>query len=163
MGRAGECDVIANRKVVNRDFGIWNVSCEEDEMFENIRCIMFVEITEKTIVFVNPYNKIPVLIVSRDSYPNRNIFVKVDNNKLLVSGSTADEKYGIVSFSDRDAMAMFNQISSGNNFYMRFAMRKSSFPEGFKEITVKFPLSEFKRAFTYYEEQVSKYPVNNSR
>jgi hypothetical protein len=161
--KAALCDVIANKKVTNKDFGVWNVSCEEDEMFGSIRCVLFVEITEKTVIFVNPYNKIPVLMISKDSYPGRNIFIKVDNNKLIVSKPTVDGRYGIISFGDRDTRNMLDQVKSGSNFYIRFAMRKSTFPEGFKEITVKFSLSEFQRAFTYYVEQVNKYMVNNSK
>ncbi|MDR2777430.1 MAG: hypothetical protein LBB24_01515 [Rickettsiales bacterium] len=163
FGGVARGDVIANKNITNRDFGIWNVSCEEDEMFENVRCIIFVEITEETTIFVNPYNVTPVLVISKDSYPGKAVFVRIDNNKLIASKPTQDGKYGIVSFEAKETKNMFEQIQSGNYFYIRFAMKKSTFPEGFREITVKFPLSEFRKAFTYYEKQVNKYSVSNSK
>jgi hypothetical protein len=53
-------------------------------------------------------------------------------------------------------------MKGGNSFYMRFAIGDSSLPEGFREITIKFSLGEFQKAFTYYTEQLNKYYINNT-
>ncbi|MDR1425934.1 MAG: hypothetical protein LBI70_03000 [Rickettsiales bacterium] len=158
---SSEGNIIANKKITNRDFGVWRVSCEEDEMFEHIRCVIFVGVSENTTIFVNPYNRSPVIVVSKDCYPEKSIFVKVDANKPVISKPMRDAKYGLISFREEDAKKLFGQIKSGNHFYMRVFMKKPTSPEGFEEITIKFPLLEFQRAFTYYEEQVNKYYVNN--
>ncbi|MDR2777988.1 MAG: hypothetical protein LBB13_00570 [Rickettsiales bacterium] len=160
-GARGE--VIANKKIVDKKFNVWNVSCEEDEMLGNVRCVMFVEVTVKTIVFVNPYNSQKILLVSKDGYSGRSFFVKVDNNVLITSKPLLDGKDGIVNFDERDIENLFRQISEGNNFYMRFSVGDDVSPDGFREVTIKFSLAEFQKAFTYYTEQLNKYHINNTR
>ncbi|MDR2077498.1 MAG: hypothetical protein LBP39_00865, partial [Rickettsiales bacterium] len=120
-GAAAWGEVIANKKIVDKKFNVWNVSCEEDEMLGKIRCIMFVEITNKTTILVNPHNNHKILLISKDGYSGKNFSMKVDNGKLIVSKPLSDEKYGIVNFSDEDLKNLFEQIKSGSNLYMRFA------------------------------------------
>ena len=77
-----KAEIIENKKVFNKNFDIWNISCEDDEMLNDIRCRLFVEITEKTTLFINPQsNENKILLVSNDGYYGNKFFVKVDNNK----------------------------------------------------------------------------------
>ena len=157
-------EIIENKQVFNKKFDIWNISCEEDEMFNNIRCRMFVEITEKTTLFINPEsNENKILLISEDGYYDTKFFIKIDNNKLITSQNYTNNKYNIVNFNKNDVDAIYSQLKNGQNFYMRFTIKDNLSLNGFKEITAKFSLVEFQKALAYYNKQVNKYnlTINN--
>lgn len=153
-------EVIDNKKITNKEFDIWRVSCEEDEMLENIRCKLFVEITDGTTFFVNPNGENEILIVSKDAYFGKNVFLKVDNGKLIESKPISDLKYGIINFEKNDITKIYKQIQNGQYIYIRFSIKDNSSIDGNREITIKFSLSEFQKAFAYYNKQINKYNKN---
>ena len=74
-----KAEIIENKKIINKSFDIWNISCEDDEMLNDIRCRLFVEITEKTTLFINPLsNDNKILIVSADGYYDRKFYIKIE-------------------------------------------------------------------------------------
>jgi hypothetical protein len=157
-------EIIENRKIINRSYDVWRVSCEDDEMLSEISCRLFVEITQGTTFFVNPLsNENPILLVSEDAYYDRNVFVKIDNNKIITSQAAINNKYNIINFNLNDAKALYNQIKAGKEFFIRFTIKDTSSLNGYKEITAKFSLAEFQKALIYYNNQVNKYnfTINN--
>jgi hypothetical protein len=153
--------IIENKKVVNREFDIWRVSCQDDEMLSEISCRLFVEVTDGTTLFVNPHSSDnPILLTSKDGYHESKYFIKLDKNELITSRPLAGSRYGIVNFSPEDLQSIYRQIKEGQNFYIRFTIRDITSPNGYKEITAKFSLAEFHRALNYFENQVNKYNLN---
>lgn len=150
-------EIIDNKKITNEDFDVWRVSCEEDEMLSRIKCRLFVEITEGTTFFVIPDGNNKILLISKDGYYDRSVFIKVDNNRLVESKSFSDLKYGIVDFSKSDVDVVYRQMQTGKFVYIRFYIKDRASIDGFKEITVKFSLDEFKDALEYYDKQINKY------
>ena len=161
-----KAEIIENKKIINKNFDIWNVSCEDDEMLNDIRCRLFVEITEKTTLFINPQsNENKILLVSNDGYYDKKFYVKVDNNKLIESQVFNTSKYNIVNFTQANINSIYSQLQKGQYFYIRFTIKDNSSVNGFKEITAKFPLAEFQRALVYFNKQVNKYnftTINNN-
>ena len=156
-----KAEIIENKKIFNKAFDVWNVSCEEDEMLNEIGCRLFVEVTGGTIFFVNPLsNENPVLISSKDSYFDRRMYVKIDTNKLMISQPMANNKYNIVNFSQAELKTIANQIKGGKNLYLRFTIKDTTSPNGFKEITAKISLAEFQKALDYHNKQINKYSSN---
>ena len=83
-----KAEIIENRRIINKSFDVWNVSCEDDEMLNYVRCRLFAEITEKTTFFVSPQsNNNKILIVSEDGYYDRRFFIKIDDNGLITSNN----------------------------------------------------------------------------
>ena len=157
-------EIIENRKIVNKNFGIWNVSCEDDEMLNYIRCRLFAEITEKTTLFVNPQsNNNKILIVSEDGYYDRRFFIKIDGNGLITSNNFAINKYNLVSFNQKDINKIYDQIQNSMNMYLRFTIKDNTSVNGFREITAKVSLVEFQRALAYFNKQINKYNFNINR
>lgn len=159
-----KAEIIENKKIINKSFDIWHVSCEDDEMLNSIRCRLFVEITAGTVLFINPYsNENPILLVSEDAYYDRKIFVKIDNNKIITSQPALNNKYSMIVFSQNDLKTIYNQIRTGKIFYIRFTIKDTTSPNGFKEITAKFSLAEFQKALVYHNNQINKYnfTINN--
>ncbi|MBO4956245.1 MAG: hypothetical protein J6C50_00175 [Rickettsiales bacterium] len=160
-----KAEIIENEKIFNKTFDIWNISCEDDEMLNDIRCRLFVEITAHTTLFINPQsNENKILLISNDGYYDRKFFIKIDNNKLIESQIFANNKYGIVNFSQNDINTIYSQLMKGQNFYIRFTIKDNSSANGFKEITAKFPLAEFQKALVYFNKQINKYnfTINNN-
>ncbi len=159
-----KAEIIENKKVLNKSFDLWNVSCEDDEMLNDINCRLFVEVTGGTIFFVNPLsNENPVLISSEDSFYNKKMYIKIDNNKLISSLPIIGNRYNIVGFSQNDLKTISNQIKSGKYLYIRFTIKDITSPNGFKEITAKISLAEFQKALIYHNNLVNKYnfTINN--
>lgn len=150
-------EIIDNKKITNKDFDVWRVSCEEDEMLGKIRCRLFVEITNETTFFVVPYVKNKILMISKDGYYDKSVFIKVDNNRLLESKPISDLKYGIIEFNESAGDLIFRQMQIGKFVYIRFYVKDKSSVDGCKEMTVKFSLDEFKDALDYYDKQINKY------
>lgn len=150
-------EIIDSKKIINKDFDVWRVSCEEDEMLGKMRCRLFVEVTGDTTFFVIPNENNKILIISKDGYYGKSVFIKVDNNKLLVSKSLSDLKYGAVEFSKTDLDLIFKQMQTGKFVYLRFYIKDKVSVNGYKEMTVKFSLNEFKNALDYYNKQIKKY------
>lgn len=161
---SANAEIIENRRVIGKEFDVWNVSCEDDEMLNYIRCRLFVEITEGTTLFVNPQSETnPILLVSNDGFFDRRFFVKIDSNKLVTSSTFTNNKYGIVDFNIADLKNIYNKIQTGNFIYVRFTIKDNSSVNGFKEITAKISLTEFQRALVYFNKQINKYnfTINN--
>lgn len=161
---SAEAEIIENKKVLNKSFDLWNVSCEDDEMLNDIDCRLFVEVTGGTVFFVNPLsNENPILISSEDSFYNKKMYIKVDNNKLISSLPIIGNRYNIVGFNQNDLKTIFNQIKSGKYLYVRFTIKDITSPNGFKEITAKISLAEFQKALIYHNNLVNKYnfTINN--
>jgi hypothetical protein len=157
-------EIIENKKIINKSYDVWRVSCEDDEMLNEISCRLFVEITQGTTFFVNPLSdENPVLLISEDAYFDRNIYIKIDNNKLITSQVVLNNKYNIIGFNANDTKMLYNQIKTGKEFYIRFTIRDNLSPNGFKEITAKFSLAEFQKALVYHNNQINKYNfiINN--
>lgn len=150
-------EIIDSKKIINKDFDVWRVSCEEDEMLGKMRCRLFVEVTGDTTFFVIPNENNKILIISKDGYYGKSVFVKVDNNKILASKSLSDLKYGAVEFSKTDLDLIFKQMQTGKFVYLRFYIKDKVSVNGYKEMTVKFSLNEFKNALDYYNKQIKKY------
>lgn len=150
-------EIIDSKKIINKDFDVWRVSCEEDEMLGKMRCRLFVEVTSDTTFFVIPNENNKILIISKDGYYGKSVFIKVDNNKLLASKSLSDLKYGAVEFSKTDLDLIFKQMQTGKFVYLRFYIKDKVSVNGYKEMTVKFSLNEFKNALDYYNKQIKKY------
>ncbi|MBR2140786.1 MAG: hypothetical protein IJ853_00310 [Rickettsiales bacterium] len=158
-----KAEIIENKKIINKSFDIWNISCEDDEMLNDIRCRLFVEITEKTTLFINPLsNDNKILIVSADGYYDRKFYIKIDNNKLIESQVFSNNKYNMVNFAQADINSIYSQLQRGQHFYIRFTIRDNSSANGFKEITAKFPLAEFQKSLIYFNKQVNKYNFTNN-
>jgi hypothetical protein len=157
-------EIIENKKILNKSFDVWNVSCEDDEMLGEIACRLFVEISEGTTLFVNPNSsENKILLVSSDAYYGRKIFVRVDNNKLISSQIFVTNKHNIVNFEANDLKTLYSQIKTGKDFYIRFTIRDILSPNGFREITAKLSFAEFSKALAHYNVQMSKYnfTINN--
>lgn len=150
-------EVIDSKKIINKDFDVWRVSCEEDEMLSSIRCRLFVEITNDTTFFVTPNGNNKILIISKDGYYDKSVFIKIDNNELLASKPLSDLKYGAVEFNKADPESIFKQMLTGRFVYLRFYIKDKVSINGYKEMTVKFSLNEFKNALDYYNKQIKKY------
>lgn len=158
-------EIIENKKIYNKTFDVWNISCEDDEMLSEIQCRLFVEITANTTLFINPMsNDNKILLVSKDGYYERRFFIKIDNNKLFESKQYTNNKYSIVSFDQSSINSIYSQLKNGQHFYLRFTIKDNSSVNGFKEITAKFPLAEFQKALVYFNKQVNKYnfTINNN-
>jgi hypothetical protein len=150
-------EVIANRKIDNHIFGLWKVSCEDDEMLEQIRCVLFCRPTIETLLVINPYHHKPLLLLSGDSYIPGDFFLRVDNQDLVVSKGLRDERYKIINFAEKDIITLLQQLQHGNNLYLRFRLKDMALAEGFREVTSKLPLKEFQKALLYYQQQLDKY------
>lgn len=158
---SSKAEIIENRKIINKSFDVWNVSCEDDEMLNYVRCRLFAEITEKTTFFVNPQsNNNKILIVSEDGYYDRRFFIKIDDNGLITSNDFTVNKYNIVNFSPKDIKNMYNQLQKGITMYLRFTIKDNTSVNGFREITAKLSLTEFQKALIYFNKQVNKYNFN---
>ena len=154
-------EIIDNRKLENKKFDVWSVSCEDDEMLSEIRCRLFVEITNGTTIFVNPYSKgNKLLFVSHDSHYGTKAYVKVDENQLVSSEIFSQNKYNFIKFSQNIIDDLYNKLQTGKVFYMRFTIRDTLSPNGFKEITVKISLDKFINALSYFVKQRGKYDNN---
>lgn len=154
-------EVISNKQIVNKNFDIWTVSCEDDEMLGNIKCRLFVEIDDFTTLFINPNGKNKILLFSKSLYYGKSVFIKTDNNKMFVSEPVSDGKYGNVIFKKEDIEELYSQMQKSDFLYIRFSVKDNKFIDGFREVTVKFPLAELKETITYYNKQVSKYNYKN--
>lgn len=151
-------EIIDNKKITTKKFDNWIVSCENDEMFNKIKCQMFVEITDGTTIFVNPNSKEnKLLFISKDIYPDTNIYIKIDDNKLYESEITTQNKYNFIKFKQEYLNEMYTQIRTGKILFVRITIRDKLDSNGFKEITVKIPLAEFQKAFVFLLEQRNKY------
>jgi hypothetical protein len=150
--------------MINKKFGVWNVSCEDDEMFYGIKCRMFVEITSGTTMFVNPNsvnNK--VLFVSTDAYFDTKAYVKVDNGKLYESDIIVQNKYNFIKFSAQSIKDLYDSVRTGEYFFIRFTVKDRISAAGYKEITAKISLAEFQKAFVFLLNQRNKYDINNKK
>lgn len=158
INSAFSTEIIENKKIINKNFDVWNVSCEEDEMLKYVRCRMFAEITENTTFFVNPQsNDNKILIVSKDGYYDRKFFVKIDTNGLITSNNFIVNKYNLVNFNPKDIKNIYNQLHNGVFMYLRFTIKDNMSANGFKEITAKVSLAEFHKALAYFNKQINKY------
>lgn len=161
---SAKAEIIENKKVLNKSFDVWNVSCEDDEMLNDINCRLFVEITGGTVFFVNPLSiENPVLVSSEDSFFNKKMYIKIDGNRLISSLPITGNRYSIVNFNQSDLKLISNQIKTGKYLYIRFTIKDITSPNGFKEITAKISLAEFQKALTYHNSQINKYnfTINN--
>ena len=139
-----KAEIIENEKIFNKTFDIWNISCEDDEMLNDIRCRLFVEITAHTTLFINPQsNENKILLISNDGYYDRKFFIKIDNNKLIESQIFANNKYGIVNFSQNDINTIYSQLMKGQNFYIRLKIIRLLM--GLKKLLQNFLWQNFKR------------------
>ena len=161
---SSHAEIIENRKIITKSFDVWNVSCEDDEMLNYVRCRLFAEITEKTTFFVNPQsNNNKILIVSEDGYYDRRFFVKIDSNGLITSNNFVVNKYNMVNFNQKDINNIYNQLQNSMNMYLRFTIKDNTSVNGFKEITAKVSLVEFQKALAYFNKQINKYNFNINR
>lgn len=152
-------EIIDNKKITNKDFDVWRVSCEEDEMLGKIRCKLFVEMSNNTTFFVSPKGVNKILVVSKNIYYDKGIFLKVDNHSLIESKPFSDVKYGVVEFNKSDIELIFKQMQTGKYVYIRYYIKDKSSVDGFREITLKFSLNDFKEALDYYNKQINKYNI----
>lgn len=150
-----KAEIIANKSISNKNFGIWKISCEEDVMLEEAKCKFFTEITEGSVLFVNSENKNNLItIISRDIVENTTMLVKVDGNQLIKSEIVKANPYNLLNFSIDNKQNIFNQIKNGNNIFFRFLIQDLSEKNGKKEITVKLDLSQFRSALLYYDSKI---------
>jgi hypothetical protein len=156
-----KAEIIDNERVINKKFDVWNVSCEDDEMFYKIRCRMFVEITSGTTMFINP-NSVSdkVLFVSKDAYLETKSYVKVDNGKLYDSDLVTQNKYNFIKFPAQSVKELYDGMRTGEYFFIRFTVKDNISATGYKEITAKISLAEFQKAFVFFLNQRNKYDIN---
>lgn len=152
-----KAEVIDNKKITNMDFYVFRVSCREDEMFKNIECLVFMEITKETIILLNPHGEYAILMISKDAFPGKMVFMRVDNGRLIKSKPMSDIKYGIVEFEKSDIARLYRQMNGGQYLYIRYFIKDRTRAEGYREITLKVPLGGFSKALEYYNRQITKY------
>ena len=154
-------EIIDNKKIESKKFDVWSVSCEDDEMLSDIKCRLFVEITNGTTLFVNPYSKEnKLLFVSNDSHYGTKAYIKIDDDRLVASEIFSQNKYNFIKFNQNILNDFYNKLQTGKVFYMRFTIRDTLSPNGFKEITVKISLDKFINALSYFVKQRGKYDNN---
>lgn len=150
-----KAEIIANKSVSNKNFGIWKISCEEDVMLQQVRCKFFTEITEGSILFINSENHNNlVTIISKDIVNNTNMLVKVDGNSLIKSEIVRENPYNVLNFSIENKKQIFKQLKNGNDIFFRFLIQDLGEKDGKKEITVRLDLSQFRSALLYYDSKV---------
>ena len=50
-------------------------------------------------------------------------------------------------------------MQTGKYVYIRYYIKDKSSVDGFREITLKFSLNDFKEALDYYNKQINKYNI----
>jgi hypothetical protein len=157
-------EIIDNKKIIDKKFDVWSVSCENDEMFYKVKCRMFVEITSGTTMFVNPNsvsNKL--LFISSDVYFDTKAYVKIDDGKLYESDLIIQNKYNFIKFSAQSIRDLYDEIRVGEYFFIRYTVKDRISATGFKEITAKISLAEFQKAFVFFLNQRNKYDNFNNK
>lgn len=144
-----KAEIIKNEDVNTQKFGIWNVSCKEDQMLDKIECKIFAEITDQSIIFLNPLNKENMItVISKDIMPNSQMLVKVDKNQLFNSLEYKGNEFGNVDFTIDDKINIFNDIQNGQSLFFRFFTANS------KEITVKLSLKDLQKALNFFNSKM---------
>lgn len=142
-------EIIKNEDVNTQKFGVWNVSCKEDQMLDEVECKIFAEITEQSIIFLNPLNKENMItIISKDIMPNSKMLVKIDKNQLFNSLEYRGNEFGNIDFLIDDKINIFNDIQNGQSLFFRFFIANS------KEITVKLSLKDLQKALNYFNSKM---------
>ena len=157
-------EIIENKKIIDKTFGNWQVSCEDDVMLSTIRCKLFAEIMPDTFLFVTPDNLFDnqILVVSGNILYNTRMMLKVDYNKLVQSKNYNSNQYKILIFDIKDKNRIFDEMVKGEFLYIRFSVAnddKSAISDK-KEVTVRLTLTELGSAIKFYLDSITKYNKN---
>ncbi len=153
--QGARAEIIENQTITNEEFGPWVVSCREDVMLSTMECKFFTQITDNTVLFINPDKKNnEIVIISNDMVPGSKMMLKIDKFRPILSNIKDGKNiYNVVNLEPADKFNLFNQIRSGTTLYTRLTISDQGAPLGRKEITAKLSLTDFSKALVYYESQ----------
>lgn len=137
-----------------KNFGEWKVFCEVDDMMDAAHCKIASKFYDNTsVITIQPTTKFAnqFFIIIPQIQNSSFVKIRVDQNDLILSGTTSTKDFGLIPFDESKKNDLFLQMKNGDFLYLRFSVRGSD-----KEITTKLSLKDFRNALSYYNSKTSK-------
>ncbi len=145
---------IIDIKQEENEFGDWKVFCETDLMMAISHCKIASKFYQNTaVITIEPAIRFlnQLHIVIPQIRPGTFLKIRVDQGNLILSNNISTKDFGLIPLDEKQKVALYNQMKSGDFLYLRFNVRDSD-----KEITARISLKDFRKALDHYRSKASK-------
>ncbi len=145
---------IINLQKDEKKFGEWRVFCETDTMMSVTHCRIGIKFFDNaSALTIEPSNvSFNQFFITIPKIRLGNFLqIRVDQNDLILSELVKEKDFGLINIDEKQKNELFSQMKKGDFLFFRFNIKESE-----KEITAKINLNDFRSAFAYYKDRVSK-------